>query len=84
MGQDNATSVEIKIISVHVVGAGKRTPGTADEHNTTHRGSKTPRESWSKKRSKSRPRRHASRDSEDGSTTHEAHSIESNVLSRPC
>ena len=30
------------------------------------------------KRSKSRPRRHASKDSEDGSTTHEAHSIESN------
>ena len=32
-GQDIATSVEIKIISVHVVGPGKRTPGTV--MNTT-------------------------------------------------
>ena len=43
----------------------------------THRGGKTPRESWSKKRNQSKPMRYVSRDSEDGSTTHDAHSIES-------
>ena len=51
-----------------------------DQHGLTCRGSKGPRESQSKRRSRSRHRRYASEDSEDrsrsGSSTQSAHSIE--------
>ena len=62
-GASIVTNVEIKIILVHVKGPRTEDSQDRDQHRLTHR------ESWSKRRSRSRHRSYASEDSEDRSTS---------------
>ena len=78
-GANIVTCVDIKIISVCIAGPGtEKTPKT-DQHKSTCRGSKDPREARHMRRSRSRHRRQISGDSDRSrSDTWSAHSTESN------
>ena len=67
-GANIVTSMEIKPISVCIVGPGTEKIPMTDQHKLTHRA----REPWSKSKSKNRHRRYASEDSENRSRSRSA------------